>query len=95
MDPYSIELMPHGLRAMLGKGPRGKTFRDALVKNASVYLVITGGIGALLSKRVKAADVVGYPDLGAEAVYRLEVEDFPAIVAYDGHGGNVFGDAEE
>ena len=95
MDPFALELMPAGLRIMLGKGPRGKAFRDALVKQAAVYLVVTGGIGALLSKRVLSAATVAYPDLGAEAVYRLEVVDFPAVVAYDAVGGNLYGDLDD
>ncbi|OHE40351.1 MAG: fumarate hydratase [Tenericutes bacterium GWF2_57_13] len=95
MDPFAIELMPAGLKIMLGKGPRGKAFRDALVKQSAVYLVVTGGIGALLSKRVLAAATKSYPDLGAEAVYRLEVVDFPAVVAYDAHGANLYGDIDE
>jgi len=95
MDPFAIELMPAGLKIMLGKGPRGKGFRDALVQQAAVYLVVTGGIGALLSKRVRSAETIAYPDLGAEAVYRLEVVDFPAVVAYDAVGGNLYGDLDE
>jgi len=95
MDPFALELMPAGLTIMLGKGPRGKAFRDALLKQAAVYLVVTGGIGALLSKRVSSAETVAYPDLGAEAVYRLEVIDFPAVVAYDAVGGNLYGELDE
>lgn len=95
MDPYSLRLMPAGLRLMLGKGPRGKPFRDALVNHQAVYLVVTGGIGALLSQRVKRAEPIAYPELGPEAIYRLEVVDFPAVVAYDAVGGNLFGDLDE
>jgi len=95
MDSYSLTLMPAGLKIMLGKGPRGKAFRDALVREKAVYLVVTGGIGALLSKRVRSAETIAYPELGAEAVYRLEVEDFPAVVAYDAQGNNLFGDLDD
>jgi fumarate hydratase subunit beta len=87
--------MASGLRIMLGKGPRGKLFRDALRSERAVYLVVTGGIGALLSQRVMSAESVAYPELGPEAVYRLEIVDFPAVVAYDSVGGNLFGSLDE
>ncbi|MFH0993764.1 MAG: fumarate hydratase C-terminal domain-containing protein [bacterium] len=95
MDKFSLELMPLGLKIMLGKGPRGKEFRAALVANGAVYLVVTGGIGALLSQRVRAAQVIAYEHLGAEAVYRLEVVDFPATVAYDALGNEIFADHQD
>ncbi len=90
MDKYSIDLMPYGLKVMLGKGPRGKEFQKQLLDQGAVYLVVTGGIGALLSQRVKRAEVIAYDHLGAEAVYRLEVIDFPATVAYDAVGNDLF-----
>lgn len=89
MDAYSPLLMENGLRVMIGKGSRSDAFIDELVKNNSVYLQAVGGAGALLAQKVKKAEVVAYPDLGPEAIYRLEVEDFPAIVTYDMHGGNL------
>lgn len=90
MDPYSMILMRKGLRLMLGKGDRGSTFQEVLKETKSVYLITVGGIGALLSKCVKSARVVAYPELGAEAIYELEIEDFPAIVMIDSTGLNVF-----
>lgn len=90
MDPYSPILMKQGLKVMIGKGPRSDAYRQALVENGGVYLDVTGGIGALLSKRVKAMELVAYPWLESEAVYRLQVEDFPAIVAYDSQGNDLF-----
>lgn len=90
MDPYSIQLMPKGLKIMIGKGDRGDAFKQALIQEKAVYLIAIGGIGALLSKRVTQAKLISYPDLLSEAVYELTVEDFPAIVAYDSIGGDIF-----
>lgn len=90
MDPYSPVLMEKGLKVMIGKGPRSEALKRALVLSGGVYLDVTGGIGALLSKRVKSMELVAYPWLESEAVYRLRVEDFPAIVAYDSQGGDLF-----
>lgn len=95
MDTYSIPLMNNGLKVMIGKGPRGEKFRKELTKTESVYLVTTGGIGALLSKRVQQLELVAYPHLQSEAVYRLLVKDFPVIVAYDSVGNNLFDGSEE
>lgn len=90
MDPYSPLLMENGLKVMIGKGPRSEAFKKALVTNGAVYLDVTGGIGALLSKRVLSMELVAYSWLESEAVYRLLVRDFPAIVAYDAHGNDLF-----
>ena len=94
MDVYSIPLMEKGLKVMIGKGPRGKDFIDRLKKTKSIYLVTTGGIGALLSKRVLQMEMVAYPHLQSEAIYRLLVKDFPVIVAYDSMGNDIFGDSQ-
>ena len=91
MDVYSIPLMEKGLKVMIGKGPRGEDFQSSLIQNEAVYLVTTGGIGALLSKRVKSMELIAYPHLQSEAIYRLYVENFPVIVAYDSLGNNLFG----
>jgi len=90
MDPYSIQLMPQGLKIMIGKGDRSDEFVSELVKNQAVYLIAIGGIGAKLSKTVKASKVVMYPELQSEAIYELLVENFPVIVAYDSLGNNLF-----
>lgn len=90
MDPCSMILMPAGLKIMIGKGERSDSFKTELIKNKAVYLVAIGGIGALLSKTVKTARLVAYPELQSEAVYELEVLDFPAIVAIDSHGNDLF-----
>jgi fumarate hydratase subunit beta len=90
MDVFSPKLIANGLRAMVGKGYRNEEVRDALKKYGAVHLTAIGGAGALLSKYIVAAEVIAYEDLGTEAVRRLEVVDFPAIVGYDAHGESVY-----
>jgi len=90
MDAFSAKLIAGGLRAMIGKGYRSEEVRDALKKYGAVHLSSVGGAGALLSKHIVAAEVIAYEELGAEAIRRLEVVDFPAIVAYDSHGNTVY-----
>jgi fumarate hydratase subunit beta len=90
MDPFSPRLIAHGLRAMIGKGYRNEEVRRALVQYGAVHLSTLGGAGALLSRHIVRAEVVAYEDLGTEAIRRLEVVDFPAIVAYDAAGGSVY-----
>lgn len=89
MDPYSPKMMEYGLKVMIGKGSRSDEFIKEMIKNDAVYLQAVGGLGALLSQTVKKAEVVAFPDLGAEAIYKLEVEDFPVTVTYDTFGGNL------
>lgn len=90
MDPFSPKLIAKGLKAMLGKGYRGDEVRDALKKYGAVHLSTIGGAGALLSRHIVAADVIAYEDLGTEAIRKLQVVDFPAIVAYDCYGDSVY-----
>lgn len=90
MDPFAPRLYELGLAATIGKGDRGVEVREACRDFGRVYLVAVGGAGALLSQRVTSAEIVAYPELGPEAIRRLEVEEFPAIVAYDAHGDSVF-----
>ena len=90
MDAFSPKLIARGLKAMIGKGYRNAEVRDALQKYGAVHLSATGGAGALLSKYVVAAEIIAYEELGAEAVRKLEVIDFPAIVAYDACGNTVY-----
>jgi len=92
MDPFSPKLIAHGLRAMIGKGYRSQEVRQALVQYGAVHLSTLGGAGALLSRHIVRAEVVAYEDLGTEAIRKLEVVDFPAIVAYDAAGGSVYDD---
>ena len=90
MDAYTPPLLEAGLKAVIGKGSRSAEVKDSLKKHIAIYLVTFGGAGALLSKAIKDAEVIAYPDLAAEAVMRLEVKDFPAIVANDIYGGDLF-----
>ena len=90
MDAFSPKLLTNGLKAMLGKGYRGEQVRDALKKNTAVHLSTIGGAGALLSKHIAAAEIIAYEDLGTEAVRKLQVVDFPAVVAYDCFGNSVY-----
>ncbi len=90
MDKYTPALLELGLKGMIGKGPRGQEVKDAIRKYKAVYLAAIGGAGALISKTIKKAEVVAYPELGTEAVMRLEVENFPAIVVNDVHGEDLY-----
>jgi fumarate hydratase subunit beta len=90
MDTYSPPLIAIGLKAMIGKGNRSSEVRKAIKRYKAVYLVAIGGTGALLSKAIKEVQVIAYPDLGVEAIMRLEVEDLPAICANDIYGDDLF-----
>jgi fumarate hydratase subunit beta len=90
MDAFSPKLIAKGLRAMIGKGYRGEEVREALKKYGAVHLSTIGGAGALLSKHIVSAEVIAYEDLGTEAIRKLEVVDFPAVVAYDSQGNTVY-----
>jgi len=90
MDVYAPILMAKGLKGMIGKGPRGREVIEAMKKYKAVYLGATGGAGALISKSIKKAEIVAYEDLGTEAIRRLEVVDFPAIVVNDIYGRDLY-----
>lgn len=90
MDKYAPKLLDLGLTAMIGKGKRSPEVLNAIVRNRSVYLAAVGGAGALLSKCIKSSEVVAYDDLGAEAIRKLEVENFPVIVVADCEGNNLY-----
>ena len=90
MDAYSPTLIAHGQTGMIGKGKRGPEVVAAMKEHGAVYFGAIGGCGALLSKCIKKAEIVAYEDLGAEAIRRLEVEDFPAIVIIDSEGNNLY-----
>ncbi len=89
MDPMAIKLMNRGLKIMIGKGDRSIKLQEAILKHNGIYFIATGGAGALLASKVKSNKIIMYEDLGAEAIRKLEVEDFPVYVAYDAHGGNL------
>jgi fumarate hydratase subunit beta len=90
MDACTLPLLAAGLRVMIGKGDRSTEVKEAMRCSRAVYLTATGGAGALLGKAVQKAEVIAYPELGPEAVLRLEVENMPVIVAYDTGGGDIF-----
>jgi fumarate hydratase subunit beta len=90
MDPYAPHLIERGLKGMIGKGQRSQGVRDAIVKYKAVYLGATGGAGALLSQRIKKSEIIAFPDLGPEAIHRLEVEDFPVRVINDIYGRDLY-----
>jgi fumarate hydratase subunit beta len=92
MDPFADKLMGIGLKVMIGKGDRSESFIEDMLFHKGIYMQTVGGAGALLSRRVKKSKVVAFPDLGPEAIYELEVEDFPVIVTYDIYGGNLIDD---
>jgi len=90
MDRYAPDLLDLGLSGMIGKGKRSQPVIDAMVRNGAVYFAAIGGAGALLSKAIVSSEVIAYEDLGTEAIRRLEVRDFPAIVVIDSDGNNLY-----
>ena len=90
MDKYAPTLLDLGGKAMIGKGKRTQEVIDAIIRNKAVYFAAVGGAGALLSKCITKSEVVCYDDLGAEAIRKIEVENFPAIVVIDREGNNLY-----
>lgn len=90
MDKYAPALLDLGLSGMIGKGKRSPQVREAIMRNGAVYFAAVGGAGALLSKSIVASEVVAYDDLGTEAIRKLTVENFPAIVVIDSEGNNLY-----
>lgn len=90
MDSYAPSLLDVGVKGMIGKGKRNDAVRNSIVKNKAVYLGAVGGAATLLAGCIKEAEVLAFPELGAEAVYRLSVEDFPCTVIDDCHGGDLY-----
>lgn len=95
MDAYAPALIEKGLRGMIGKGYRSPEVVEAMKKNGAVYFAATGGAAALIAKTIKQYEVVAYPDLLSEAVARLTVEDFPAIVVIDSQGRNYYEEGQQ
>lgn len=95
MDAYTPRLLSLGLKGTIGKGLRSKEVIEAMKKYKAVYFAAVGGAAALISKRIKKSEVIAYEDLGTEAVRRLEVVDFPAIVVNDAKGGDLFKEGVE
>ncbi len=90
MDIYTPRLIAAGIKAMIGKGNRSQAVKEAIKQYKAVYLAAIGGAGALIAKSIKQAEVIAYEDLGVEAILRLNVENFPAIVANDIYGEDLF-----
>jgi len=90
MDAYTPRLLARGLKGMIGKGKRSAEVIEAMQQYKAVYFAAVGGAAALLSKCIKEAVVVAYPELGPEAIHRLVVEDFPVIVINDTFGGDLY-----
>jgi len=90
MDAYSPRLIAEGLKGMIGKGMRSQAVKDAMKEYKAVYLAAIGGAGALIAKSIKKSEVIAYEELGAEAILRLEVEDFPVTVVNDIYGGDLY-----
>ncbi|NLG37513.1 MAG: TRZ/ATZ family protein [Clostridiales bacterium] len=94
MDAYTPLLLQAGLTVMIGKGGRDPQVVEAMVRHGAVYLAATGGAGALLAGCVRSSRVLAFPELGAEAVYRLEVSDMPLIVAIDSRGRDLYAEGQ-
>lgn len=90
MDKYTPTLLDLGQKAMIGKGKRSKEVIESMIRNKAVYFAAIGGAGALISKCIKSSEIVCYEDLGAEAIRKLYVEDFPIIVVIDSEGNNLY-----
>ena len=95
MDRYAPKLLDMGLRGMIGKGKRTDEVKEAVMRNGAVYFAAVGGAGALLSKAIVSSEVIAYDDLGTEAIRKLEVRDFPAIVVMDSEGNDLYKTAPE
>ncbi len=95
MDRYAPRLMAEGLKGMIGKGLRAAPVKEAMKQYKAVYFAATGGAAALIAQRIKHAQVMAYDELGAEALQKLEVEDFPVIVVNDMYGGDAYEDGKK
>ena len=95
MDPYTPILLAKGLKGIIGKGQRSHEVKAAFKKHRGVYFAATGGAGALISRAIKKVDVLAYEDLGTEAVRRMLVVDFPAIVVNDIYGNDLYDQGEK
>ncbi len=90
MDAYAPALLDMGSIGMIGKGQRSQGVKDAVIRNGAVYFAAIGGAGALMAQRVEASEIIAFEDLGAEAVRRLYVRDFPVTVVLDSNGGDLY-----
>ena len=90
MDKYTPLFLENGLKGMIGKGPRSEDVRQAIKKNGAIYFYAFGGCGALYAEKVRSVELVAFPELGPEAIYKIDVLDFPVIVAIDSAGNSIF-----
>ncbi len=90
MDPYTPALLEKGMKAMIGKGLRSAAVVESMKRHGAVFFGATGGAAALIARSIKQVEIVAYGDLGTEAIHRLRVEDFPAIVIIDSRGNNLY-----
>ena len=90
MDKYAPTLLDLGLKGMIGKGKRNQEVKDAVIRNKAIYFAAIGGAGALLSKAIQKSEIIAFEDLGAEAILKLEVKDFPVIVVMDSNGNDLY-----
>lgn len=90
MDYYTPLLLEKGLKGMIGKGERSQSVKEAILRYKAVYMCATGGAGALLSKKINKVEVIAFPELGPEAIRKLQVIDFPAIVVNDAYGEDLY-----
>ncbi len=90
MDKYAPTLLDLGLKGMIGKGKRNQEVKDAVIRNKAIYFAAIGGAGALLSKAIQKSEIIAFEDLGAEAILKLEVKDFPVIVVMDYKGNDLY-----
>jgi len=92
MDSFTPTLLKSGLKGMIGKGARSQEVKDAIVENNAVYFAAVGGAAALISQSIKKAELIAYPELGPEAIRKLEIESFPVIVINDIYGNDLYED---
>ncbi|MDR0956929.1 MAG: FumA C-terminus/TtdB family hydratase beta subunit [Endomicrobium sp.] len=90
MDVFTPKIIREGVKVLIGKGSRSDNVINSIKENKAIYFIVTGGVGALISKTVKKVDLISFKDLGPEAIYRLEIIDMPLIVAVDRCGNNIF-----
>ena len=95
MDSYAPTLLDHGLKGMIGKGKRDAGVKESITKNNGVYFAAVGGAAALIAKTIKSAEIIAYEDLGAEAIRKIYVEDFPAIVINDIYGNDLYNEGQK
>lgn len=95
MDKYTPSLLDRGLKGMIGKGYRSQEVIDSMKKNKAVYFAAIGGSGALIARSIKSMEVIAYEDLGPEAIYKLTVENFPAVVIIDSEGTDWYQEGKE